>query len=338
MKNKKTALAIFLGIIVAAVFFVSIFSSKKSPVNHQSFAMGSPIAITVYGEKNGEKTAASATEKIKELDSKYLSPVLNTSYAYSLNNERSITADEYFKEYIEKCIELSSNSEKFTLLSGQLKKLWNIENGGYVPTAEETEKLLPDLTDGNITVDGNVISLAGNGEVDFGALGKGTACQTALDYLKSQNVENAICTVGGTVGVIGKPDGKDEFSVGIRNPFGAQNEYFGTLNATDCFISTSGDYEKYFEKDGVRYCHIFDATTGAPVQNDLTSVTVVAKDGTVSDFLSTAIFCEGVENGLTLAKKYNAEVIIVKNDKTVIISEGLKDKFTLTDDEFMVIS
>lgn len=115
-------------------------------------------------------------------------------------------------------------------------------------------------------------------------------------------------TVGGSVGVMGE----DSYKIGIRNPFGNQNDYFAILNVKNCFVSTSGDYEKYFEKDGVRYSHIFDATTGKPVQNDITSVTVVADSGTLSDFLSTAIFAEGIENGLKLANEFDAKVIIVK--------------------------
>ena len=105
---------------------------------------------------------------------------------------------------------------------------------------------------------------------------------------------------------------------------------------TNCFVSTSGDYEKYFEKDGVRYSHIFDAKTGKPVQNDITSVTVVADDGTLSDFLSTAIFCEGIENGLKLADEFHAEVIIIKKDKSVFVTDGLKDKLTINDESFSI--
>ena len=139
-------------------------------------------------------------------------------------------------------------------------------------------------------------------------------------------------TVGGSIGVIGP----EPFSIGVRNPFGGQNDYFSVLNVTNCFVSTSGDYEKYFERDGIRYSHIFDATTGKPVQNDITSVTVVVDDGTVSDFLSTAIFTEGIEDGIRLADEFDAEVIIIKKDKSILISKGLEDKLTINDDAFSV--
>lgn len=299
--------------------------------------MGSPVRITVYGEKNGEALTEEAARKITELDRNYLSHTLSSSAVCALNSERTAETDEFFKGYLERCLSLSEECEGFTLFSGRLKELWKIEDGGFVPTDGEIEKLLPDASRENIKFYGSLASLSGEAQLDLGALGKGTAAEAAVEYLKSQGVKNAVCTVGGTVGVIGAPKGKKVFSVGVRNPFGAQNEYFGTLSITDCYISTSGDYEKYFEADGVRYSHIFDARTGRPVSSELTSVTAAADDGTVSDFLSTAIFILGEEEGMRLAEKYGAQVIIVKKDKTVIVSDGLRDKFTLTDKAFTVI-
>ena len=182
-----------------------------------------------------------------------------------------------------------------------------------------------------IDEDNNEISI-GTGELDLGALGKGTACDEAIDFLKKQKVEKALVTVGGSIGMIGA----EPFSIGVRNPFGNQKDYFAVLSITDCFVSTSGDYEKYFERDGVRYSHIFDATTGKPVQNDISSVTVVAENGMLSDFLSTVIYAEGVEKGVKIAEDFDASVVIVNKDKSVLISEELKDKFILKDDSFSV--
>ena len=217
-----------------------------------------------------------------------------------------------------------------------------VRKAGGVPmiiamTGDEAElaKVLENHENSLIAIDNdnNEISI-GTGKLDLGALGKGTGCDEAIKLLKSQKVKNALVTVGGTVGVIGSPDGKSEFGIGVRNPFGNKNDYFAILDVTDCFISTSGDYEKYFEKDGVRYSHIFDATTGKPVQNDLSSVTVVAENGMLSDFLSTVIYIEGVEKGVKIAEDFDASVIIVKKDKTVLVSEKLQDKFTLKDSSF----
>lgn len=337
MKKKKIITAVAALITVAAIITVSLVNMPRKAYEKSGFAMGSVVKISVYGDKNGDEKANTALAEIEELDSKYLSHNAANSYVYALNENRTVTADGEFVKYIKNCLMMSADCGGFSLMCGGLSDLWKIEADGYVPSEDEINSVLPSLADSNISIDGNTVSLNGNGKLDFGALGKGTACQYAIDSLKNAGVENALCTVGGSVGVIGSPKGDKVFTVGIRNPFGTVNEYFGTVNVTNCFISTSGNYEKYFERDGVRYCHIFDARTGAPVQNDITSVTVIADNGTVSDFLSTAVFILGDVKGVMLAEKYNADVIIVKKDKTVLVSDSLKDSFKLTDESFAVL-
>ncbi|MGN0539210.1 MAG: FAD:protein FMN transferase [Candidatus Fimenecus sp.] len=337
MKKKKIITAVAAIVVVAAIITVSLVNMPRKAYEASGFAMGSVVKINVYGGKNGDENAKTALAEIKELDSKYLSHNAANSYVYTLNENRTVTADGEFVKYIKNCLMMSADCNGFSLMCGGLSDLWKIEDGGYIPSEEEINSLLSSLSDSNITIDGNTVSLNGSGKLDLGALGKGTACQYAIDSLKNAGVKNALCTVGGSVGVIGSPKGDKGFNVGIRNPFGTVNEYFGTVNVTNCFISTSGDYEKYFERDGVRYCHIFDARTGTPVQNDITSVTVIADNGTVSDFLSTAVFILGDVKGVALAEKYNADVIIVRQDKTVLVSDSLKDSFKLTDESFAVL-
>lgn len=335
--NKK-GFAVIAAVLVCAILIISasLSASGGKTSSSSSYAMGSPVSVTVYGEKDSGELCRSSLIEINELDEKYLSHTNSCSAVSILNDKKTVTADEFFTDYLRYCLSLSAHSEKFTLCSGALKNLWQIESGGYVPSRDEITNVLPACSEENIEIDENAVTLGKGAILDFGALGKGTACGTAINTLKEKGIKNALCTVGGTVGMIGAPDGKDKFTVGVRDPFGTPNDYFGTLTLTDCFISTSGDYEKYFESNSTRYCHIFDATTGYPVQSDITSVTAVAYDGTVSDFLSTVIFIEGIEKGLELADEFNAEVIIVKKDKTVYISNGLKYCFELLDDSFSV--
>lgn len=331
MKKVTKFVPFLAGFLVILIFIFSLVNSSMKDASLSNFAMGSPVNIKVYGERNGDDLCSNAFERISFIDRAYLSHNISTSAVSVLNAEKTIVADKWFSDYLEDCVELSEKSDCFTLFCGEMKELWKIEDGGYIPSDDEIAKTLDHLKNTSLKIDSNTISIT-NGILDLGALGKGNACDEAIEYLKKQKVENALVTVGGSIGVIGK----DPYKIGVRNPFGGQNDYFAILNITNCFISTSGDYEKYFEKDGVRYSHIFDARTGKPVQNDITSVTVVADNGTLSDFLSTAIFCEGIENGLKLADEFDAEVVIVKKDKSVLITDGLEEKLTIQDESFSV--
>lgn len=331
MKKVTKFVPFLAGFLVILIFIFSLVNSSMKDASLSNFAMGSPVNIKVYGERNGDDLCSNAFERISFIDRAYLSHNISTSAVSVLNAEKTIVADKWLSDYLDACVELSEKSDCFTLFCGEMKELWKIEDGGYLPSDDEIAKTLDNLKNTSLKIDSNTISIT-NGFLDLGALGKGTACDEAIDYLKKQKVENALVTVGGSVGVMGK----DPYKIGVRNPFGGQSDYFAILNISDCFISTSGDYEKYFEKDGVRYSHIFDARTGKPVQNDITSVTVVADNGALSDFLSTAIFCEGIPNGLMLAEEFDAEVVIVKKDKSVLITDGLEDKLTIQDESFSV--
>ncbi len=335
MKLKQYIIPVSALLIVAIIFVLSLFAERNKEFSANGYAMGSPVSVTVYDKHDGDEIGEDSIYKIQELDKDYLSHTNENSFVYKLNTEKFVEADEWFLDYIDTCINLSAKNDGFTLFSGEMKELWQVENGGYVPNNEEIASTLNSLRNSSLAIEDNKILLS-NGVLDLGALGKGTACDVAIEYMKSRGAENAIISVGGTVGAIGRPDGNKSFSIGVRNPFGSQNDYFAVLNVTDCFVSTSGDYEKYFEKDGVRYSHIFDAKTGKPVESDITAVTVVADNGTLSDYLSTVIFIEGIEKGIQIAKENNAQVLIIKKDRSVLVSTELEENLTVNDKSFSI--
>ena len=124
-----------------------------------------------------------------------------------------------------------------------------------------------------------------------------------------------------------KPDGKD-FSVAVKDPESPDGMLL-KFTCGECFVSTSGGYERYFEADGKRYIHIFDKTTGRPVQTDLTSVTVICDGGLKSDQLSTSVFIGGTKKlGEYFADK-SLQLIAVDTQGNVHISSSLENKITL---------
>jgi len=99
-------------------------------------------------------------------------------------------------------------------------------------------------------------------------------------------------------------------------------------------VSTSGDYEKYFEEKGVRYHHILDPKTGAPAKSDLISVTVISESGFLTDALSTACFVAGKEEGLKLAEQFGAEAVVITKEGEVFLTESAGAYFQLISEEY----
>lgn len=172
--------------------------------------------------------------------------------------------------------------------------------------------------------------------LDLGAVGKGIACDVVQDYLKKQKeVSGAVIAVGGSILLYGsKADGSD-WNVAVQNPRGQDGEAMGVLSLSGTTnVSTSGDYEKYFMQDGKRYHHILDPSTGYPADSGLISVTIVSDSGLLSDGLSTACFVLGKEKGQKLLETYGAEGIFIDQNKKVTVTKGLKDKFTILNEEY----
>ena len=107
--------------------------------------------------------------------------------------------------------------------------------------------------------------------------------------------------------------------------------------SSDCFLSTSGDYEKYFYENGKRYHHILDTRTGYPAESGLHSVTVIAKNGLLSDALSTACFVLGMEEGKKLLEKYDADGIFIDENNKVYVTPALKLDFTIQAEEYTLV-
>ena len=172
--------------------------------------------------------------------------------------------------------------------------------------------------------------------LDLGAVGKGIACDVVQDYLKKQKeVSGAVIAVGGSILLYGsKADGSD-WNVAVQNPRGQDGEAMGVLSLSGTTnVSTSGDYEKYFMQDGKRYHHILDPSTGYPADSGLISVTIVSDSGLLSDGLSTACFVLGKEKGEKLLETYGAEGVFIDQNKKVTVTKGLKDKFTILNEEY----
>ena len=153
-------------------------------------------------------------------------------------------------------------------------------------------------------------------KLGLGAIAKGHALALAAAALRARGLRSFLLSAGGQTYAAGLREGRP-WRVGVRDPRGAPDAIIAQLPLEDASAATSGDYERYFERDGVRYHHILDPRTGSPARG-LRSVTVIDADPVRADAMSTAIFVLGVERGLALARRTPGLEALLVDDKGVV--------------------
>ena len=154
--------------------------------------------------------------------------------------------------------------------------------------------------------------------LDVGAVGKGYAVEKAAEAAQARGLTSALLNIGGNVRAIGTKPGGKPWTAGVENPWGSDPAYLQAVELADGdSLVISGDYQRYFEYDGVRYAHLIDLTTGWPARY-VSSVAVLAHadTGGLADALSTGLFCLPETQGQTLAKQNNYAVLWMHTDET----------------------
>lgn len=298
----------------------------------QFFAMDTVMSVTVFDGDSGAADAVLA--RVNELDA-VLSRTREDSEISRLNGSagtgKAVALSQTVYDLLRKALALSERTGgAFDPAIAPVMDAWGFTKEEYrVPDEQELQDLLP-LTDlSALQLENGTASLPTAGmAIDLGAIAKGYAGDSVSELLKSQyGVTSALVSLGGNITAIGtKPDGSN-WRVAVRDPADAQS-YICVLSLTDQTVSTSGGYERYFEKDGITYHHIIDPDTGYPAQSGLTSVSVVSVSGTAADALSTALFVMGEEDALALWRvSDDFEAVLVREDGTVLVTEGLENGF-----------
>jgi thiamine biosynthesis lipoprotein len=166
--------------------------------------------------------------------------------------------------------------------------------------------------------------------LDLGAIGKGVACDYALQYLSDmEGIDAAVVNIGGSALLYGEKPDQTDWVIGIVHPRDTEN-FLGWLHLQGQWcVSTSGDYQRFVEVDGVRYHHILDPATGYPADSGVLSVTILSKSGALSDALSTACFVLGVEKGLALAQELGAHALFVDQDLNLYMTLGMEQYISI---------
>jgi thiamine biosynthesis lipoprotein len=304
---------------------------RPQQVSRSRILMGTVVEISAFGADPGRLEAAvtDAFAEMARIEGLMRPAGEGSDVARLTASEQGAEVAPETAEVIALGLRVAAESGgAFDMALGRLKELWGIETEApRVPAPEEIRQALAGTGRDDLRLDGRRVGKAQPAlAVDLGAIAKGYAVDRAVEVLRRAGVESAAVNAGGNIRLIGDHGGRP-WRIAIQHPREAAGQ-LATLELADTSVSTSGDYERFFERDGVRYHHILDPRTGYPAGR-CQSVTVVTASAALADALSTAAFVLGPEEGLALLRRFPAtEGLIVAADGTQHASPGLEARLS----------
>ena len=338
MINKQFAPVILLLRLSLAV--VSISGCAVAPLVHSPVVvkraqmhMGTVVSITAVAsdKESGYKTIQAGFDEIKRLEG-LLSTWIASSELSQVNTAAGLhpvkVSPETF-EIVAKSIEIARLTDGgFNIAVGPAVEAWSVTERQDIPTDDELERLRDVVDWTNIRLDQGeqTIFLPRRGmRIDVGGIGKGYAADRAATAMKRMGAQGGVVALSGDIKVFGMLPDAAGFPVGIKHPR-QEGGLIAVIDLRDEAISTAGDYERFFERDGIRYHHILDPKTLQPART-CQSVSVIGKEGALVDGLDTGIFVLGPDRGMALVERLpDVEAVIVDDQGDVMVSSGLRTR------------
>lgn len=292
------------------------------------FAMDTVMHLKIKGN---DRSLEEAERIIRDIDNKF-NAYNPESYIYKLNSGDINVVPNDVANLIKISLEMCyATNGYFNVSLKELKDLWNLSGDNFkIPEKSQIEEALKTSDYTKILVEDNRVYLNGM-KIDLGGIVKGYATDCIVKMFKKQGVKEAIIDLGGNVYAY---DQRGEMKIGVQAPYRTRGDIAYIVKISDEAVITSGTYERYVEKDGHIYHHIFDPFTGYPVNNGISSVTVTGTDAVKCDAYSTALLVMGKENAdkfYSRSKDFEYSMIL---DKSIICSldfdaEAYNEEYTL---------
>lgn len=292
--------------------------------------MGTSVRVELWSDdkKSGQQVIAKVMNEMHRID-KLMSPFKKDSELTKINNEAGAHPVRISGEML-------NLIDKSLLISKKTKGAFDITfaSAGFMydyrqkkhPDKQTLAQVLPSINYRHIIINRSKQSIFFKNKdvkIDLGGIAKGYAVDRGISILKKNGIKHGIVTAGGDSRILGDRKGRPWF-VGVRDPRNRQG-LVAKLPVRNEAISTSGDYERFFEKDGVRYHHILSPDTGRSVSH-VRSATVLGPDATTTDALSTSVFVLGSKKGLALINQMpDFEAVIIDKYGAMLYSDGFKE-------------
>ena len=316
-KNLRTILYLYSAfrILHSALFllFITLSITGCSPSHHiykrSRLLMGTIVEITVTAE-NEKKADAAITaafreiRRLEEIMSTYI-PSSDISHVNAYAGIEPVKVNKDLILCVKKAIEFADLSGgAFNIALGPAIDLWKVTESDRIPSSNELDAIRLLIDYKNVIVDktaGTIFLKKKGMRINLGGIGKGFAADYAYNILRQYGINSGIIAIAGDLKVLGKKPDNSLWNIGITHPR-KKDDVLAKIHLTDMSVSTSGDYERFFIKNGKRYHHILSPETLQPSVG-FQSVSIIAKDSTTTDALSTAIFAMGPVHGLRLLEK-----------------------------------
>lgn len=326
--------------LILVLLFLINCSDKKSlqPFERTKVLMDTFIQISIYDQNRSQQElnliVDQAFQRI-ELIERITNTYDDSSFISRINHEaanRAIALDSVMSDLIQESDRINKLSDgAFDITTGGIKQLWDFaEDHPRIPGDSLLRQQLRWVSADHLKLEDNKIQFDSPAvNIDLGGIAKGYAVDQAIEVLKKHGITDAMVNAGGNLRAICSDLTRGERRVWIKHPR-RSDSLFGYFRMDDGCVATSGDYERYFIFDSVRYHHIFDPKTGYPARGCV-SVTIQAATAMAADGLSTAVFVLGLEKGIDLIERLpDVEgVIIFEQDGKLKwkASTGLRKKF-----------
>jgi thiamine biosynthesis lipoprotein len=310
-------------------------STQPSKIQYSDHAMGTNVTVWLWtaDERGAAQAAEAVFNEMKRLDKEMTTwdPGSEVAQINAAAGDKPVKVSDETYAVIERAIDVSKRSKGlFDITVEAFKGVWKFDSDmdGTLPDPAEVKKRLALVNWKDVALDArqHTVFLRRKGmAITLGGIAKGYAVDKCVAILRARGFHDFMMQAGGDMYIAGKKGG-EPWKVGIRDPRGPTNTMFAIAPVEDHSFSTSGDYERGFVKDGVRYHHIIDTRTGQPARASR-SVTVRARDAFTADAWSKVMFIMGPKDALELIKREKLtdfEVVWVDDTNQVVMTEGLK--------------
>jgi FAD:protein FMN transferase len=315
--------------ISALGFLARTKPAQAEWMSREEAIMGTAIRAELWHEDSAAAEAAldAVMEEMHRID-RAMSPFKPESELSRINREAAkapVPISEEMYELLERSIEFSKSSNgAFDITFAGVGCMFDYRNG-VKPRAEEIAAALPGVDYRHLRLNRRTRTVQfarGGVRIDLGGIAKGYAVDNCIALLKARGVKQALVVAGGDSRVLGDRRGRP-WMIGVRDPR-RKDAMVAMMPLVDAAISTSGDYERYFEADGVRHHHILDPKTGVSA-SAVRSATIIGPDATTTEGISKSVFVMGPERGIRFAESLpGIDAVVIDADGDMHTTAGLR--------------